>query len=375
MPTRLCLCAALLAAGACTASAAPPVRVSLVRPLVTPVSGTAWAARLAVRPGSFRGRVRVTANGPRRLAATAVRSGGSYRVRLVFPVGGKWSLTAQAGGSTSRLGSVSVRQAPRPPLPPLVLTEPTSIAYEPAGTLLVVENGPGRALRVNPATGRVDVLASSLPQPYAVARAPSGAIYLSVQSTLRRIDGPAAVTVAEADSTIGPVAVAANGDVYYATATRVFRLPGGAGTPVRVAGTGVEGGGGDGLPALEAQLAAPHGLAVAADGAVLVGDTGNDRVRRIDPATGVIAAFASVRIPDGMDTGADGSIYVVDGNAKRVVHLTPSGERIGFVGGTFAIAYDVAVAPDGVVYVLEAGPSGRIKRVARDGTTTTVARG
>src|SRR5215204_4071743 len=353
MPTRLCLCAALLAAGACTASAAPPVRVSLVRPLVTPVSGTAWAARLAVRPGSFRGRVRVTANGPRRLAATAVRS----------------------GGSTSRLGSVSVRQAPRPPLPPLVLTEPTSIAYEPAGTLLVVENGPGRALRVNPATGRVDVLASSLPQPYAVARAPSGAIYLSVQSTLRRIDGPAAVTVAEADSTIGPVAVAANGDVYYATATRVFRLPGGAGTPVRVAGTGVEGGGGDGLPALEAQLAAPHGLAVAADGAVLVGDTGNNRVRRIDAATGVIAAFASVRIPDGMDTGADGSIYVVDGNAKRVVHLTPSGERIGFVGGTFAIAYDVAVAPDGVVYVLEAGPSGRIKRVARDGTTTTVARG
>src|SRR5215203_1901431 len=162
MPTRLCLCAALLAAGACTASAAPPVRVSLVRPLVTPVSGTAWAARLAVRPGPFRGRVHVTANGPRRLAATAVRSGGSYGVRLVFPVGGKGSLTAQAGGATSRLGSVSVRQAPRPPL---VLTEPTSIAYEPAGTLLAVENGPGRALRVYPATGRVDVLASSLPQP------------------------------------------------------------------------------------------------------------------------------------------------------------------------------------------------------------------
>ena len=62
---------------------------------------------------------------------------------------------AQAGGATSRLGSVRVR---RPPARPLVFAQPTSIDLEPAGTLLLVENNPGRVLRVNPANGRVSVL-------------------------------------------------------------------------------------------------------------------------------------------------------------------------------------------------------------------------
>jgi hypothetical protein len=45
----------------------------------------------------------------------------------------------------------------------------------------------------------------------------------------------ASTTVAMADGDIGPVAAAENGDLYYATSTRVFRLAGGAGSPVLVA--------------------------------------------------------------------------------------------------------------------------------------------
>jgi hypothetical protein len=241
---------------ACYASAAGPVRVSLAAKRPTPVAGRSWTLRLVVRPVSFRGTIRVTASGRTRIVARASGRRGSYRARLVFPTAGRWRLTARAGRSTSRLGAVRVRPAPPRPL---TFSEPTSIDLEPGGTLLLVENNPGSLLRVNPRTGRVTTLVSSISRPYAAVRARAGSVYLSSQNVLWRLDEAGALTtVAEAETNreIGPVAAAPNGDVYYSTATQIFRLPGGAGPPVRVAGTGVPGGGGDGGRAVDAQPAA-----------------------------------------------------------------------------------------------------------------------
>src|SRR5215208_5292920 len=245
----------LVCACACGASAAGPVRVSLVRPVATAVAGKAWTAKLAVQPKSFAGAVRVTATGPGRVAARASGRRGSYRARFVFPKSGRWTLTARAGATTSRLGAITVRPAAPAPL---VLSEPTSIELEPSGTLLVVENDVGRVLRVDPAAGAVQIVASALERPYAVVRAPSRAIFVSRGNTLLRLDGPAPTAVAESEGGIGPLTIGPGGDVYFASETRVLRLAGGAGTPVAVAGTGVEGGGGDGGPATAAQVAGPH---------------------------------------------------------------------------------------------------------------------
>jgi hypothetical protein len=363
----------LFAVFACSASAAGPVRVSLTGKRAAPVAGRAWTVRLAVRPLSYSGTVRVTASGPGRVSVRATGRRGSFRARLVFPAAGLWRIAARAGGATSRLGSVRVR---RPPARPIVFSQPTSIDLEPAGTLLLVENNPGRVLRVSPGNGRVTVLVPAISRPYAVVRTPSGSIYVSVGNQLQRQNATGApTTVAEvpAGVEIGPIATAPNGDVYYSTATQVFRLPGGSGPPVRIAGTGEAGGGGDGGPALNAQLSSPHGLAVAADGALLVSDRDNDRVRRIDPATGVIDAFAAIGQPYGIDVAADGAVYVVEGAQRRVVRLSAFGVRLGFVGPAFAIPYDVEVG-SGVAYLLDAGPTGHIRRIAPNGAVTTISR-
>jgi hypothetical protein len=240
-----------------------------------------------------------------------------------------------------------------------------------------VEFGRGRLLQVNPATGHTTAVVTSLNQPYAVVRAPSGSIYLSRENELLRISGdvdPTTVAEVAPGIEIGPIAAAPNGDVYYATATQIFRLPGGTGPSVHIAGTGAEGGGGDGGPALDAQFSSPHGLAVATDGALLVSDRGNDRVRRIDPVTGVITSFASVGEPYGIDVGADGTVYVIDGKLNRLVRVSVSGASLGPLGPAFAVPYDVEVARTGVAFLLEAGPAGYVRRIAPDGTVTTVGR-
>ncbi len=93
-----------------------------------------------------------------------------------------------------------------------------------------------------------------------------------------------------------------------------------------LAGTGKKGNGGDGGPAAEAQFNGMHSLAVAADGTVYVADTWNNRIRKIDPKTGVITAFAG--------TGAKG--YGGDGGPALkakfggvyCVALSPDGKRL-----------------------------------------------
>ena len=353
MRTAFVTCGALLLA-TCTASAAAPVRVALgARPAA--VMNQPWTAALTIRPRSFRGAVRVTAAGPGRITARAVRTKQTYRVRLLFPAAGRWTLTARAGGSTSRLGALTVRGRP-----PLRFAWPTSVDVRPDGSLLVVENGAGRVLAVHPATGRTRVLAAGLDRPFAAVDDAAGNVYVSGGPSLRRIDASgASQTVATADEDLGPLAVGENGDIVYASRTRLFRLPAGGGDPRTVA-TGLTG---------------PHGVAVAADGAVLVSDTANGRVLRIDRNTGAASTLIETTEPRGIDIADDGTIYVVEPSSRRVGRFAADGTRLGVVGPVFGDPYDVVAGPGGVVYVVDTAASGVIRRVAANGAIATVPTG
>jgi serine/threonine-protein kinase len=244
---------------------------------------------------------------------------------------------------------------------PVRFVQPTSIEAEPAGTLLLVENNPGRLLRVDPRNGRVTVIVPSISRPYAVIRTSTGRIYFSAANSLRRINpGRAPSTVTRTDSDIGPIAAAPDGTVYYSTGSHVYRLAAGASAPTVIAS--------------RERLAAPHGLAVAPDGALLLADTGNNRIVRIDPTGGTTTVLARVTGPRGLDVAPDGTVYVVDSGANRVLRLSASGSRRGYLAQTSGDLYDVKVARDGAVYVLEAGADGWVRRISRDGTVTTLSR-
>jgi serine/threonine-protein kinase len=312
--------------------------------------------KLLVRPASFSGIVRLAATGPRRLTARAHGGRGVYHARLVFPKPGSWRLTALAGGSRSRLGSVRVL-----PRPPLTLAEPTGVDVAQDGSLLVVEFGRSRLVRVRPATGRVTQIAT-FDKPWGVAQAPSGSIFVSDRGSLERIDGgnaPTTVAAVEPGIEIGPVAVAPGGDVYFSTASALYRLPQGQpGVPQRLAP--------------ETAFSSPHGVAIAADGAVLVADTNNNRILRVDPVGGGVTTLAELGQPRGIDVAPDSSVYVAGADEHRVVHLSADGNRLSVVGPRFRDPYALAVSADGTVYAIEPGPRGFIRRIASDGSSSVV---
>lgn len=107
------------------------------------------------------------------------------------------------------------------------------------------------------------------------------------------------------------VQVDAAGDLFIAdTGNDVIREVNTAGIITTVAGTGRTAGySGDGGPATQAELNAPEGIAVAPNGDLYIADTGNDRIRMVSAATGVISTV----VGNGTDAdlpgqGADGEV-------------------------------------------------------------------
>jgi sugar lactone lactonase YvrE len=115
------------------------------------------------------------------------------------------------------------------------------------------------------------------------------------------------------------------GNAYVAdmTGNRVWKIDA-AGKAAVLAGTGEKGDSGDNGPAAKATLNGPHSLAVTPAGNILVADTWNNRVRKIDGETGVITAFAGT----GKKGFADGSAATAEFGGVYCVALSRGGETL-----------------------------------------------
>jgi DNA-binding beta-propeller fold protein YncE len=154
-----------------------------------------------------------------------------------------------------------------------------------------------------------------------------------------------------------------------------------------IAGTGVLGPTGDGGPAREAQFNGIHNLAIARNGDILLADTWNNRVRKIDAKSGVVSTVAGTGQRGFNGDGGSaakaqfGNIYCasldpkgenlyladLDNRRIRVVHLQSGDVRTLAGNGQRGVPEDGAVAVNaplvdpravavdgqGTVYVLE----------------------
>ncbi len=176
-----------------------------------------------------------------------------------------------------------------------------------------------------------------------------------------------------------------------------------AGVITTVAGSGVRGFAGDGGPATEAQLGTVSGLAVDDSGNIYIADLEHHRVRKID-ATGMISTVAgtgrggyngdnmpameaTLLHPRGLAVDESGDLYIADAFNHRVRRVDSMGMITtvagigdwGFQGeGGPAVEVDLrqptVVAGDAFdnLYIGE-GLNHRVKKIDSSGTITTVA--
>jgi uncharacterized protein (TIGR03437 family) len=163
---------------------------------------------------------------------------------------------------------------------------------------------------------------------------------------------------------------------------------------------------GNGQQATNAFLNSPSGVAVDAAGNIYVADTGNNEVRKVNAATGIISAFAGsttggfagdgaaatsaqLHSPSAVTLDSAGNVYIADTANNRIRKVNTSG-IITTVAGSSAVSTGligdgglatsailnsprgVMVDSSGNLYIADSG-NNRIRKVGTNGIINTIA--
>lgn len=255
------------------------------------------------------------------------------------------------------------------------LNTPSAVALAEDGSLVVADTGSHTIKRIEAASGSVKIIAG-------------------VEGRAGFADGDGAVALF--NGPIG-VALAADGRILVAdTYNDRIRVVDPTGKVHTLAGGG-EPGFMDAPVGAEARFHTPCGLAVASDGAVIVADTGNHRLRRIGTDGSVttlagtgeagsadgLLSTALFDEPTGVAVGGDGTIYVVEAGSSviractfrfipQVINLA-GGRLSGHADGPLADARfnhpsGIAIGPDETLVVADSG-NGAVRYLTRAGQT------
>ena len=170
-----------------------------------------------------------------------------------------------------------------------------------------------------------------------------------------------------------------------------------------VAGTGVQGFGGDGQSALSATFNQPWGMAMTASGDLIIADSSNARARQISRSTQIASTVAGGFLGDGgpaLDSAinvffggglafdATGNLYIADSQNNRVRKVSTSGIITTFAGSGISgysgdggpaanalLSAPTAVAVDqtGNVYIADS-VNGVVRKVDTNGIISTFSR-
>ncbi|MCZ6677802.1 MAG: hypothetical protein O7E52_11185 [Candidatus Poribacteria bacterium] len=260
---------------------------------------------------------------------------------------------------------------------------PEHLAFDSKGNLYVCDNGNNRIRKIDMQTGTITTVLGTGqaasngdggPAVEASTHTPD-AIFIDVHDNLyvgevggckvRKVDARTGIVTTLAGTGIpgwgeeglpGPetkcnpiesgIWVDPDGTAFYSDSSgRLRRIDGQTGIVTTVlGGTRIH----DGSPSTEAFLSCPRGICIGPDGHIYFADMQSDRIRAIDPATGIIRTVA----------GSGGRAYGGDnGPATEAYFLNP---------------YDVSVDGCGRIIIADT-LNGRVRRVDGDGVIHTVA--
>ncbi|MEM9587784.1 MAG: hypothetical protein AAGA03_10935 [Planctomycetota bacterium] len=242
---------------------------------------------------------------------------------------------------------------------------PHEVRVDQRGDLFIADTRNHAIRRIDQATGLVTTLAGSgqagfrgdglsgsevqFNQPHSILLDGKGGVLVAdtLNHRLRRIDLNSGVTTtiagtgqrklpvegepASQQPLFGPRTMAldeANLWIVLREGNSIWRMDRAGGTIHRVAGTGAKGYSGDGGDPLEATFRGPKGLAIDSEGRLLVVDTENHAIRRIDLRLNridtvlggnVAKQTTKLKRPHGIAATADGGFLVADSENHRVV--------------------------------------------------------
>ncbi len=275
---------------------------------------------------------------------------------------------------------------PKPKPKPIRVASPGPLALDPSGALVIGDRALKRVVRFDLRTKRRTVLASGFPEAIVgVAYDDMGRLYVSSGDRVYRIDGKRKVVVAGTgvrghSGDGGPATAARLGgaggvDVDHDEAIAIaeydnwIRVVDPAGSISTAAGNGGEGYAGDGGPAREALMGHPHDVLWRRDGVLIIADSHNGVLRRVD-AAGRISTFATGLGAVIDVTAAPGDVLFAADAQRGVLRVGPEGGAptvVAFLPGAIGIAVDVR--ENAYVSQLEAR---RVVRVTPAGRITAV---